>query len=47
MAAPAKAFVERPGAADVGDAERNDADALLHLSNLADATDIRGAARLT
>jgi hypothetical protein len=43
---PAEAFVERPGAADVGHAERDQADALLHASNLADATDIN-VARLT
>ena len=43
LAAPAQAFVERPGAADVGDAERDQADALFHASNLTDATDISGA----
>src|SRR6185312_4216824 len=43
LAVPAQAFVERPGPADVGDAERNNADALLHASNLADATDINAA----
>ena len=43
LAAPAQAFIERPGPADVGDTERNDADALLHASNLADATDINAA----
>ena len=38
LAVPAEALVEGPGPADVGDAERDQADALLHQGNLTEAT---------